>query len=435
MGTSMRKRYAVVALLAVVSVITFIDRTAIAVLAPWIRHDLGIGAEKWGWVLSAYVIAYGIFEIPSGALGDRNGQRRELARIAAWWSAFTALTGASSRFLEIVIVRFCFGIGSAGAYPNASGVLWRWLPARERARGQGIVWGASRLGGALAPLLLVPLAMTVGWRAVFWVLAAVGAVWAAIWWLWYHDDPAAQPGIAAAELAEIGGAHGRGLHGGVPWRRLLGLRQLWLIVPAYGCYGCGSWFYFNWYPSWLVHAGHFSLRQMGVYASFPFLLGMCSNLAGGALCDRLGVRFGLRAASRAMTFGCLVVGAALLLGMSLARGHTAVIALSSAGFAVMDLMLPAAWAMCMSIGGQHGGLATGVMNTAGQVGGVLCTLVFGYIVGASGNYELPLQVVAVMVLIAAVVFSRVDCSAGLMPEPHALEKVIPAHLAPFEDKL
>ncbi|MGB6489023.1 MAG: MFS transporter, partial [Steroidobacteraceae bacterium] len=137
----MRKRYAVVALLGVVSVITFIDRTAIAVLAPWIRHDLGIGAAGWGWVLSAYVIAYGIFEIPSGALGDRNGQRRELARIAAWWSAFTALTGASSRFIELVVVRFCFGIGSAGAYPNAAGVLWRWLPARERARGQGVVWG------------------------------------------------------------------------------------------------------------------------------------------------------------------------------------------------------------------------------------------------------------------------------------------------------
>ena len=432
----MRKRYAIVALLGVVSVITFIDRTAIAVLAPWIRRDLGIGAAKWGWVLSAYVIAYGIFEIPSGALGDRNGQRRELARIAAWWSAFTALTGASSRFIELFIVRFCFGLGSAGAYPNASGVLWRWLPARERARGQGVVWAASRLGGALAPLLLVPLAVSLGWRAVFWMLAAVGALWAVWWWLWYHDDPAAQPGIAAAELEEIGATRGRGSHGGgVPWKRLLGLRQLWLIVLAYGCYGCGSWFYFNWYPSWLVHAGHFSLREMGLYASIPFFLGMGSNLVGGALCDRLGVRIGLRTASRAMTFGCLAVSAVLLFSMSFATGHTAVIALSSVSFAVMDLMLPAAWAMCMSIGGPHGGLATGVMNTAGQVGGVLCTLVFGYIVGASGNYELPLQIVALMVLIAAMVFSRVDCTAGLTPEPHALEKIVAPHLATFEDEL
>lgn len=422
----MRKRYAVVALLGAVSVITFMDRTAIAVLAPWIRRDLGIGAVEWGWVLSSYVIAYGIFEIPSGALGDRNGQRRELARIAAWWSAFTALTGAGSRFLELVVVRFCFGIGSAGAYPNAAGVLWRWLPARERARGQGVVWGASRLGGALAPLLLVPLAAALGWRAVFWVLAAVGALWAALWWRWYRDEPAEQPGIEAAELEEIGVRDGRGRHGGGAWRRLLGLPQLWLIVLAYGCYGCGTWFYFNWYPSWLVHAGHLSLREMGVYASFPFLLGMVSNLIGGTLCDRLGVRIGLRNASRAITGGCLAVGAALLFSMSLVRGHEAAIGLSSAGFAVMDLMLPAAWAMCMSIGGAHGGLATGMMNTAGQAGGVLCTLVFGYIVGASGNYELPVRIVAVMVLIAAVAFARVDCTAGLTQEPDALEEVLSA---------
>jgi ACS family glucarate transporter-like MFS transporter len=431
----MRKRYAVVGLLGVVSVITFIDRTAIAVLAPWMRRDLGMGAAEWGWVLSAYVIAYGIFEIPSGALGDRHGQRRELSRIAAWWSAFTALTGASSRFVELVVVRFCFGLGSAGAYPNASGVLWRWLPARERARGQGVVWAASRLGGALAPLLLVPLAVACGWRAVFWVLAAVGAVWALLWWRWYHDDPAAQPGITAAELEEIGPGHGRGAHGGAPWGRLLQLRQLWLIVLAYGFYGCGSWFYFNWYPSWLVHAGHFSLRQMGLYASFPFLLGIGANLVGGTVCDRLGVRIGMKAASRAITFGCLTVGAALLFSMSLARGHAAVIALSSIGFAVMDLMLPAAWAMCMSIGGAHGGLATGVMNTAGQVGGVFCTLVFGYVVSATGNYELPVRIVAGMVLIAAVVFLRVDCTAGLAPEPDALEEVIAPHLSAFQDEL
>lgn len=270
---------------------------------------------------------------------------------------------------------------------------------------------------------------------MFWVLAVVGAVWAVFWWRWYHDDPAEQPRITAAELEEIGAARERGGHGGGAWKRLLGLRHLWLIVLAYGCYGCGTWFYFNWYPSWLLHAGHFSLREMGVYASFPFLLGMISNLIGGALCDRLGVRVGLRTASRAITFGCLAVGAVLLFLMSLARSHGAVIGLSSAGFAVMDLMLPSAWAMCMSIGGPQGGLATGMMNTAGQAGGVLCTLVFGYIVAASGNYELPLQIVALMVLIAAVLFSRVDCTAGLTPEPHALEEVVTPNLATFEDEL
>ena len=216
---------------------------------------------------------------------------------------------------------------------------------------------------------------------------------------------------------------------------MLKLRQLWLIVLAYGCYGCGSWFYFNWFPTWMVHAGHFSLRQMGVYASFPFLLGIGSNLIGGVVCDRLGLRIGLRNATRLMTAGCLIVGAGLLVAMSLVSDRVAIVVLASAGFAVMDLMLPAAWAMCMSIGGNHGGAATGVMNTAGQAGGVLCTLAFGYIAGATGNYELPVRAVAMMVTIAAIVFSRIDCTAGLAPEPDMLEKPLGSHLAAFEDEL
>ena len=431
----LRKRYAVVALLSVVSVITFLDRMAISVLGPRIQRDLGLTPEQWGWVLSAYVIAYGLFEIPSGALGDRHGQRRELSRIAAWWSGFTALTGACTKFVPLAIVRFCFGIGSAGAYPNAAGVLWRWLPARERARGQGAVWAASRLGGALAPLLLVPLAIHFGWRSVFWVLAVIGAAWAVAWWLWYHDDPAGQPGIRPEELAEIGVRRGVAHGGRGALGRLLRLRQLWLIVLAYGCYGCGSWFYFNWFPTWMVHAGHFSLQQMGVYAAFPFLLGIGSNLAGGVICDRLGLRIGLRRATRLMTAGCLTVGAVLLFAMSVATDRAAVVVLASAGFATMDLMLPAAWAMCMSIGGSHGGAATGVMNTAGQAGGVLCTLAFGYIVGATGNYELPVRAVALMVLIAAVVFACVDCTAGLTAESDPLEEPVASDLTAFQNKL
>ncbi len=430
-----KKRYAVVGLLSVVSVITFLDRMAISVLGPRIQQDLGLTPEQWGWVLSAYVIAYGLFEIPSGALGDRHGQRRELSRIAAWWSGFTALTGACTSFIPLAIVRFCFGIGSAGAYPNASGVLWRWLPARERARGQGAVWAASRLGGALAPLLLVPLAIHFGWRAVFWVLAVIGALWALAWWLWYHDRPAEQPGIGPEELAEIGERRGDAHGGKGALGRLLKLPQLWLIVLAYGCYGAGSWFYFNWFPTWMVHAGHFTLRQMGVYAAFPFLLGIGSNLVGGTVCDRLGLRIGLRRATRLMTAGCLIVGAGLLLAMSLVTSRAAIVILASAGFATMDLMLPAAWAMCMSIGGNHGGAATGVMNTAGQAGGVLCTLAFGYIVGATGNYELPVQAVALMVLIAAIVFSRVDCTAGLTVEPDGPDGSAAPERVAVEDKL
>jgi nitrate/nitrite transporter NarK len=151
---------------------------------------------------------------------------------------------------------------------------------------------------------------------------------------------------------------------------------------------------------------------MGLYASIPFLLGIVSNLVGGVLCDWLGARIGLKRAYRWITGGCLTVTAGLLAAMSLAHDQVAVVVLASMGFAAMDLMLPSAWAMCMAIGGPFGGVATGVMNTAGQIGGLMCTVLFGYVVAATGNYELPVQAVALMVLVGAGLFSVIDCTRG-----------------------
>jgi len=407
-----KKRHGVLALLGAVSVITFVDRLAIAVAGPAIQHEIRLTPVKWGWVLSSYVIANTVFEIPSGALGDRYGQRAELTRIAAWWSVFTGLTGWCRTFWQLFVTRFLFGVGAAGAYPNAAGLIPRWFPQQERARSQGVVWAASRLGAALAPLTLVPLLSLLGWRPIFWILGAIGLVWTAVWWLWFRDRPADQPCITDRELQEIGEGN-VSTHRSVPWRRLLALPQLWLITVAYGFYGWASWFYFSWFPTWMVNGAHISLARMGIFASFPFLLGICGNLAGGLLSDRLVERFGMVFAYRWVTSGCLLLAAVLLILLGLVHGMVAVVVTSTVCFGVMDLMLPAAWAMCLNLGGPCGGTATGVMNTAGNLGGLLCTVVFGYVIRATGNYSLPLFGIAAVVLISAGLFSQVDCSRGL----------------------
>ncbi|GAA4006148.1 MFS transporter [Sphingomonas humi] len=407
----MKKRHAVLGLLAALSVITFLDRMAIAVTGPSIQKDLNINTEQWGWVLGAYVIAYAVFEVPSGLMGDTHGYRRELARITVWWSFFTAITAACRNFWQLAGARFLFGLGAAGAYPNMSGVLYRWLPARERARGQGIIWGASRFGGALAPLLLVPINQHFGWHGVFIVLGAVGFAWAIVWHRWFRDRPADQPGISPDEVAEIG-ADDAGGHAGTPWRRLLALPQLWLIALAYFFYAFGSWFFFGWFPTWMVKGAGFTQAEMGVYASIPFLLGVLGNLAGGVLSDRLVTRLGMRRAYRLITATCLTATAVLLVALSVAVSKVAVVVLAGSAFMVMDLMLPSAWAMCMTIGGRFGGTATGVMNTAGNLGGFICSVAFGYVVASTNNYALPLQGVAAMVLLAALLFALVDCTKG-----------------------
>jgi len=415
----LKKRHGVLGLLCAVSAITFLDRLALPVAEPGIRGDLHLSPSQWGWVLSSYVLANALFEIPSGAMGDRNGQRRELTRIAVWWSGFTALTGACRNFVQMMGSRFLFGVGAAGAYPNAAGVVSRWFPKQEHARAQGFVWGSGRLGGALALLLLPQMELRLGWRAIFWVLGGVGLVWSAVWWSWFRDSPEEMAGIRAEELAEIraGEIAAGEVHGGVPWRRLLALPQLWLIVIAYFCYAWGSWFYFGWFATWLTRGAGFSVPEMGLFGSFPFLMGLVGNLVGGAVSERLVERHGRRLTYRWVTCVCLVVSSGLLLGMSLVRGHAAIVVLATLGFGVMDLMLPAAWAMCMSLGGRFGGTATGVMNTAGNLGGWFCTVIFGYVVKATGDYNIPLRAVAAMVLVGALVFSRVDCTKGLGERP------------------
>jgi ACS family glucarate transporter-like MFS transporter len=265
-------------LLVLLSMITFLDRLAIAVAGPRIQKELGISIEQWGWVLGAFLVSYGAFEIPTGAWGDRFGRRRVLTRVVLWWSVFTALTGAATGFVPLVIIRFLFGAGEAGAYPNMAGVVSRWFAASERAAAQGFIWGASRAGGALAPLLAVPLLGAVGWRATFWVFGFVGILWCAVWWFWYREE--------AASAAVV--------HSPAPWGVLLRSRQVWLIAVMYACYAWGSWFYFSWLHTWLVKGRGFTEGEMAVFSSLPFVLGALANLAGGYLSDAAVRRFGPR---------------------------------------------------------------------------------------------------------------------------------------------
>ena len=409
----MTRRTGVLVLLCSLSAITFLDRLAIAVTEPGIRSDLRLGPDQWGWILSAYVLANAIFEIPSGARGDRRGQRSELTRIVAWWSGFTAATGWCRSFFQMVGARFLFGLGTAGAYPNASGVIARWFPQQEHARAQGYVWAAGRLGAALAPLLLVPLERVWGWRAVFWLMGAIGVVWAVVWWMWFRSEPEGVVQVGHEGLGDVAPNSGRAAEGEIPWRHLIALPQLWLIMAAYFCYAWGSWFFFGWFTTWMIRGEGFSIEQMGIFASFPFVMAMFGNLIGGSLSRRLVFRMGAVSAYRWVTASSLVVGAALLLAMSIVRGHAAIVALATASFGVMDLMLPSAWAMCMGLGGRCGGTATAMMNTAGNLGGWVCALAFGYVVKATGRYNLPLQVVAAMVLVAALLFAQVNCTRGL----------------------
>jgi MFS transporter, ACS family, glucarate transporter len=166
----LKQRHQVLFLLSLLSAITYLDRVCISVAGPRIQHALRLSPVQWGWVGGIFSISYALFEIPSGYLGDRIGARAVLSRIVLWWSGFTALTGVSWNYSSLLVTRFLFGAGEAGAGPNASVSLSRWFPPTERARAMGIFLMGAEVGTALTPLLVIPIQQHYGWRASFFVL-------------------------------------------------------------------------------------------------------------------------------------------------------------------------------------------------------------------------------------------------------------------------
>jgi MFS family permease len=337
-----------------------------------------------------------------------------LTRIVLWWSAFTSLTGAVSSFFVLLLVRFGFGAGEAGAYPNSSASISRWFPLAERGRAHGAVWMASRIGGALTPLLVVPIVAAYGWRAAFYLFGIFGVVWAGVWWWWYRDTPAEKPGVSPEELALIGSAPTE-KHRGLPWGEVLRHGALWKIMIMYHTYCWGAYFYFSWMPTYLRTGRGFTADEMKIYAMLPFIAGALGNLTGGALSDVLVRRFGLRVGRRAVAATGLAVAALCLFGTAIVPSRGVAVALLTLGLFSMDCMLPVSWSVCLDVGGRHAGAVTGAMNMAGQFGSFVSAVAFGALVDAfGGRYDLPLIVFSVMLAVSAIVFTSIDPTKPLV---------------------
>ena len=407
-------RYRVLGMLFLLSTITYLDRVCIGSAAPLMRRDLGLSALQMGAVFSAFALAYGIFEIPGGWLGDRFGPRRMLTRVVVWWSAFTVLTGRVSSFWSLWITRFLFGAGEAGAYPNSSCAIAQWFPFGERARAQGGVWMASRLGGAIAPLIVVPLQAQLGWRNVFYIFGAIGVVWAAGWYLWFRDRPEQKRGVNASEIKIIreGGAPPP-THGPTPWKTLVTSGNLWAVILMYFTYGYGVNFYFFWLPSYLVEVR--GIQNFAPYAALPFLLGAFANAFGGWTSDALVRRIGLKWGRR--TVGLIGQGSSVLFVLlSFASWNPVYAVISLAmGFAASDFMLPNCWAVCLDIGKRYSGTVTGFMNTAAQIGGAIALTVIGYFAGRK-QWNIAILTMAVGLLISALLYLVIDASKPLVRE-------------------
>src|SRR5215831_11573595 len=415
-----RVRYSILVLGFSVGLVMYLDRTCMGFVITKTMSEFGVNKITMGWSVSAFNWMYSLFQVPGGWLADRFGSRIVLAVAIAWWSIFTAATGSAFGPGSLAIMRGLFGMGEAAAWPAASRSLLPWLPARQRAFGQGFQHSGSRLGAALTPALAVSIMAHSGWRSVFYVFGAIGLVVAVSWYWYYRDRPQEHRRVNQAELSLLDSARRPpSVRRAVPWARILRSRDLRCLSIMYFCYGWVFWMYMTWLPTYLAEQRHFSLPQIGLGASLPLIAGTAMNITGGWLSDRLARAWGDLRRGRTLVarVGFAVAAVAMVLGV-LAESPVAGLACLTLAMAGLELTVPVAWALCLDLAGDFSGSVTGVMNSFGNLGGAISSVVIGYLSTKFGWTE-AFVVCSVFCCFAAVLVRRVDPNRSAVEELQA----------------
>ena len=408
------------------SVLTYLDRVCISVAGPRLQNDLALSPQQWGLATSAFGIAYALFEIPSGHLADRFGARAMLTRIVLWWSAFTTLTGFVTNLWTLMAVRFFFGAGEAGAYPTAATSVFRWFPAVERGRAYGVVLLSGQLGAALAPLVIVPVQMRFGWRVSFYLFGMVGVLWSALWWRSYRNRPADMPGISPAEVSEIG-TDGVLAHSPFPWSALVSTASVWGLMGSAGAYLFSYSFFLFWLPTYMVRERGFSESETQLSA-LPFLLGAACNLVGGMARDAAVRRFGLRWGSRLICQPALFIAALSAVAALSCSNRYVAFAWLAVCYGGITFQQTTVFATCIEIGRRYAGAVAGCMNSGAALGGLVSSLIFGYLVESWGNYDGVLIAMAIALGFGSALWFLIDAAKPLrVTDPMSPATATPSH--------
>lgn len=387
-------RWGVLFCLSTLALLLYVDRVCIGQAEQSICQELGLTAEHWSWVLNAFTLAYCLFEVPTGHWGDRFGSRGVITRVVVWWSAFTALTGATMGIYSLVAVRFLFGAGEAGAYPNVAIVITKWFPLRDQGKARGTITTMSLFGGAAAPVIAGYLIGWIGWRSTFAVFGAVGVVWAAAFYWWFVDSPADHPQCNAAEAELIAsGKEAKSEHGAgesIPWKIVLISPNVWLLGTIMTCSATLFYTQFQWFPKYLKEARGESLQSAGWFSGGMMIGGAAGCLLGGLLVDALMRRTASRKwARRFVGGGALLLSALSMLAVPYAESAVVATLLNaSAGFFV-QLAVPTWWTVVSEISGCHGAAMWGLMNSMGGVGVIASTTLIGRFLTSSKERGMP----------------------------------------------
>jgi sugar phosphate permease len=371
-------------------------------------------------------VAYGLFQVPGGLLGDRFGGRHLLTLLVLGWSLLTGLVAltatlpaAWSPFAFLLALRFGFGLLQAGGFPALARVLADWMPVEQRGFAQGLVWTFSRLGGFLAPFLFLWLLRLFEghWPPTFWALAVLGLVWCAAFWPWFRNRPEEMRQVNAAERDLIRGSPTaqKASPPRLSWRAFLGSRNVWALCLMYGLVGFSGNFITSLLPVYLKDHRALSGQTRAWLAGLPLAFGIVSCLLGGYLSDLIIRRWGSRVWGRRLV-GFVSLALAALCSLAVPWAHDVVLLAlaTSAWFFFNDANMGPSWASCADVGERYAGTLSGAMNMTGAFAGAV-GMRFAGVLFDLGRDELVFVVYACSYVLAALCWLAVDVTRPLAP--------------------
>ncbi len=368
-----RARFVVAAWLCGLSGVLYLDRICMGQAIVPIQREFNLSNTEVSFVLMSFTLAYGLFAMPAGWLGDKLGTRNVLAGLVVAWSVCTALTGLSIGLTTLLAARFLFGAAEAGAFPNTAKVVSRWFAPGERGRAQGALLAAAQIGAVVSPFLAAWMIQEAGWRWMFVAFALVGFAWAAGFWRWFRDNPASHPAVNAAELHAIraDSPPPPAQPGPVPWGEVVTNRGIIVLscIMVFGAFY--TYFFYSWFQKYLFASRGVENVEAGNLTSLVMACSAVGILFGGWLSDRISRSANPVTARRYLGVCCYLSAAACLFLGVRQEDSLSLALLWGASFCVMHITLPNWWSCALPQAGKHTATLFGLMNGLGVMGALV----------------------------------------------------------------
>lgn len=404
-------RFSLVISTFLLTVLLYVDRACISAAKSDISNDLDFSMTDFGWIMAIFTLGYALFQTPAGKLADKYGARGAIASIVAIWSILTAITGAAWNYTSMLIIRFLFGAGEAGAFPALSKVVYNWFPLGERGIVQGINFSGSRLGAAFAMPLVAWLLNEIGWRQTFVVFGVFGVLYGVLWYLLFRDKPENSKYVSPEELKYIKEHRQQPsnlVSTAVPFSTIIKSTTMWKTMLQYICSNFTFYFSLTWMFPYIQERFGLGLVEAGFYTSIPLIGGAFGNWASGFLVDTIYKKGNLKLSRRLPAIIGFVLSA---IGMIMVtQVSTPVLSIAFMTLAVFgaDMTLSPSWAFCIDVGEENAGVVSGTMNMAGNLGAFVTIIAFPYFFKWTGSYEPFFITCAVLSLLAILLWWTMD---------------------------